>query len=215
LSCCVPAQYETVFSEKRAKKDLERYRKKGPDKTTRLLLEALKKSGGAQGTVLDIGAGIGVEHHELLAAGAQSAVHVEATAPSLRAARDESTRRGHADRVRFLQGDFVALAKDIEAADVVILNRVICCYPDMKELVMQSAAKTRRFYAASFPRETLLPKLGVACANLFFRIQRNAFRTYLHSPAEIDALLRRAGLELRSLHDMLMWRVVVYERKQN
>jgi magnesium-protoporphyrin O-methyltransferase len=201
-----------VFSEKRASKDLKRYRKKGPDKTTRLLLDALKTYGADSGTVLDIGGGIGVAHHELLAAGARSAVHIDAAEPYLRAAAEEVARRGNSGRVQFLHGDFVALAADIEPADVVVLDRVICCYPDMERLVTNSAGRARRLYGAVFPRETRLAKLGAAFANLLFRISRNGFRTYIHSPHEIDRVVRRAGLAPRSVKDTLMWRVAVYER---
>src|SRR5204863_302008 len=72
MTCCQPDSFDAVFSEKRASKDLKRYRKKGPDKTTRLLLDALKADGVAGKTLLDIGGGIGVAHHELLAAGDRS-----------------------------------------------------------------------------------------------------------------------------------------------
>src|SRR5437762_2829973 len=120
MTCCQPDSFDAVFSEKRASKDLKRYRKKGPDKTTRLLLDALKADGVAGKTLLDIGGGIGVAHHELLAAGARSAIHVDAAQASLRVAAEETDRSGHAGRVQFLLGDFVALAADIQPADVVI-----------------------------------------------------------------------------------------------
>jgi hypothetical protein len=66
---------------------------------------------------------VGIIHNELLEAGVQSATHVDASDPFLHAASDEARTRGHAERVRFLRGDFVALAPDIPPADIVTLDR--------------------------------------------------------------------------------------------
>jgi len=204
--------YSSQFDEKHAIKDLKRYRANGPDKTTRLLLDLLEAEGVRGASLLDVGGGVGVVHHELLAAGAQTAVHVDATAANIRAAEEEATRQGHAGRVRFLQGDFVTLATEISAADVVTLDRVICCYPDMEGLVSASAGHARRLYGAVFPRERWFLRLMVALGNLARRLRRNAFRAYVHPVREIDATIRRQGLSARRIHDTFVWRVVVYSR---
>ncbi|UCC73007.1 MAG: methyltransferase domain-containing protein [Gemmatimonadota bacterium] len=78
-------------------------------------------------TLLDIGGGVGVIQHELLDAGARGATGVEAVPRYLAAARGEAERRGHAERVDLVLGDFVELAGAIEPADMVTLDRVICC----------------------------------------------------------------------------------------
>ena len=212
MTGCQCECYSSQFDEKHAIKDLKRYRANGPDKTTRLLLGLLEAEGVRGASVLDIGGGVGVVHHELLAAGAQTAVHVDATAANIRAAEEEATRRGHAGRVRFLQGDFVTLAPEISAADVVTLDRVICCYPDMEGLVSASAGHARRLYGAVFPRERWFLRLMVALGNLARRLRRNAFRAYVHPVREIDATIRRQGLSARRIHDTFVWRVVVYSR---
>jgi SAM-dependent methyltransferase len=212
MTCCEPGYYDALFTDKRAAKDLKRYRRKGPDKTTRLLLDALRAEGVQGASILDVGGGVGAVHHELLAAGAETAIHVDAATPYIRAASEEAARRGHAERVRFLQGDFVALAPSIAPADVVALDRVICCYPDMEQLVATSACRARRLYGAVFPREVWPFKVGVRLANLFFRVRGSSFRTYLHPVRAIDAAVQRQGLKLRSMRDTLLWRIAVYAR---
>ena len=212
MSCCECACHDAQFSAKVAAGDLMRYRRKGPDKTTRLLLDALTADGVQGMSILDVGAGIGVVHHELLERGARSAVHVDAAPAYVRAARDEAERRGHAEQVSFLEGDFVALAPTVRPADVVTLDRVICCYAQMEPLVETSAARARRLYGAVFPRDTWLNRLALALGNLLRRIRGSGFRTYLHAPEAIDSVLRRQGLELRSSRDTLTWRVAVYGR---
>jgi len=212
MSCCGSACYQEQFGEKHAAKDMRRYRAKGPDRTTRLLVDALKKEGVAGASLLDVGAGIGVVHHELLDARAATAVHVDATTANIEAAHDEAARRGHSDRVRFLHGDFVALAAEIPPADVVTLDRVICCYPNMEELVAASAARARRLYGAVFPRERWLVKGFIAVSNFARRLRGNSFRSYMHSVDAIDAALQRQGLRRRSVTETAVWRVAVYSR---
>jgi 2-polyprenyl-3-methyl-5-hydroxy-6-metoxy-1,4-benzoquinol methylase len=212
MTCCSHECFESTFDERRATKQLKHYRRRGPDKTTRMLLDALRAEGIRGASVLDVGAGIGVVHHELLADGARSAVHIDAARPHIRAATEEAARRGHAERVTFVDGDFVALADGILPADVVTLDRVICCYPDMERLVAASAAKAQRLYGAVFPRERSVVKAMAALGNFVWRLRGNPFRSYIHSTAAIDAAARRQGLTPRLVLDTFLWRVAVYAR---
>jgi magnesium-protoporphyrin O-methyltransferase len=212
MTCCGSECFESTFNERRARKQLKRYRKKGPDKTTRMLVDAVRAAGIQDASLLDVGAGIGIVHHELLASGARSAVHVDAARPHIRLAEEEARRQGHVDQVQFLLGDFVGLAEGIAPADVVTLDRVICCYPDMEQLVATSAAKAKRLYGAVFPRERRAVKLMAAVGNFVLRLRRDPFQSYIHSTAAIDATVRRQGFTLRSVKDTLVWRVAVYAR---
>src|SRR3989338_5533137 len=205
--CCAQGCYDGQFDDRQAAKDLKRFREDGPDPTTRALIDALRAANVVDATLLDIGGGVGAIHHELLSAGAASATHVDASAPYLRAAKEESERRGTANRVRFLNGDFVAMTPDIVAADIVTLDRVICCYPDMKALVAASASRARRLYGIVVPRERWTLKLGFAVYNLFKRMLRDDFRIYLHPMAAIDAAVHRQGLILRTERQTFVWRV--------
>jgi SAM-dependent methyltransferase len=212
MTCCSHECFESTFNDRHAVKQLKRYRRSGPNKTTRMLLDALRAGGIRDASVLDVGAGIGIVHHELLADGARAAVHVDAALPHMRVAREEAARQGHAGRVTFVHGDFVDLADGIAPADVVTLDRVICCYPDMERLVAASAAKAQRFYGAVFPRERWVMKVMLALENFVRRLRRNPFRAYVHPTAAIDAAARRQGLTPRSVLDTFLWRVAVYAR---
>ena len=212
MTCCSSECFESTFNERRAKRQLKRYRKRGPDKTTRMLVDALRAAGVQDASLLDVGAGIGVVHHELLASGAHSAVHVDAVRPHIRLAEEEARRRGHVEQVRFLLGDFVGLADGIPPADVVTLDRVICCYPDMEQLVATSAAKAKRLYGAVFPQERRAFKAMLAIQNFLWKVLGNPFRAYIHPVAAIDAALRRQGFTPQSVADTILWRVAVYVR---
>jgi SAM-dependent methyltransferase len=212
MTCCSEHCFETTFDDGHAVKQLKRYHRGGANRTTRMLLDGLRAAGIQDASVLDVGAGIGIVHHELLAAGARAAVHVDAALPHMRVAREESRRRGHEGRVTFVHGDFVALADGISPADVVTLDRVICCYPDMERLVATSAAKAQRLYGAVFPRERWVMKVWLVVENFVRRARRNPFRAYIHPTAAIDAAARRQGLTPRLVRDTLFWRVAVYAR---
>jgi SAM-dependent methyltransferase len=194
------------FGPARARKDLEAYRRRGPTGTARRLLRMLREGQVRADTVLDIGAGIGVLHHELLRAGARAAVHVEAAHAYLDAAREESERRGTAARVQFLHGDFLSLGDTIGPAELVTLDRVICCYPELEPLLLASAALARRYWAASFPRDRWYVRLFTRWENLRRAGAGNDFRTFVHPVGRIYALLRRAGLR-----PLRVWRRPVWE----
>ena len=148
----------------------------------------------------------------MLDRGVERAIHVDASTAYLLAAREETERRGHAARVDFVQGDLVDVADDMPAADVVTLDRVICCYHDMRELVSRSGEKARFVYGAVYPREAWWTRLFIAANNLFFRLRRSLFRTFLHAPREINAVLMEQGLTRHSVRRTLAWEVAVYTR---
>ena len=212
-SCCCQGVDE-MFGEKTAEKDLRRYRKRGPSKATRMLLEAFQREGIAARDVLDIGGGIGAISQELLDAGAERATSVEASAAYLRAAREEAARRGHTDRISYQAGDFVALADRVEPADIVTLDRVICCYPDMEALVSRSADRALHLYGLVYPRDTWWVGCGFRVMNLVMRVARRAFRVHLHRTRAVDAVAREHGLTPRLTRRAgPVWQVAVYVRE--
>lgn len=201
-----------IFDESTAKADLERYRREGPDATTRMLLDMIREHGVDGAVVLDIGGGIGVIDHELLRAGAAYAVLVDASPPALRAARDEARRRDSLDRLEFVDGDFVTGADPLGPADVVTLDRVICCYPDVDALVRLSARRARSLYGLVLPRDRWFLRFGTRLLNAWFRLRGFGYRSFAHPNARVDALVAEAGLQPRREAQTLVWRVVLYER---
>lgn len=212
MSCAQCRGLESQFGERIAAKDLRRYRRRGPDRTTRMLIDALTREGVAGTTLLDIGGGVGAISHELLGAGVARATHVDAAPAYLTVAEAEARRRGHVDRIAFRRGDFTVVAPEIAPADIVTLDRVICCYDDMTALVGMSAARARRFYGAVYPRDVWWVRAALVVVNLFLRLRRSLFRTFVHSTAAIDAEVARQGLIRRFTQQTSVWQVVVYAR---
>lgn len=216
MSCSQCSGIEDQFDAAAVRKKLRQFRRRGPDHTTRLLIDgvraALEASDLRDGVLLDIGGGIGAIHHALLDGRVTRAIHVDASTAQIAAAREETERQGHSAKVEFVAGDFVAVADQVPRADVVTLDRVICCFDDMDGLVSRSAGKTGRFYGAVFPRNVAWMRVAIAALNVLQRLKRTTFRVFLHDPAAIDRALRAAGLAPRSERHTLGWHVVVYER---
>lgn len=201
-----------IFDEKSAEEDLQRYRGHGPDATTATLVDMIRERGVSGSSLLDIGGGIGVIDHELLRAGAGHAVLVDASGPAVEMARREARRRGTLDRLEFVDGDFVSRASDVDVADIVTLDRVICCYPDVESLVRLSATRARSLYGLVLPRDRRLLRWALPLLNAWFRIRGFRYRTFLHANAKVDALVAAAGLRQVRESRTFMWRVVLYER---
>lgn len=213
MDCCQCQGIEGLFNQREARRSLKAYRGKGPARSTRILLDAVRAQGGVEGaTLLDIGGGIGAIQLNLLAAGVTAATDVDASTAYLEVAREEAAREGFGDRVTYHHGNFVDLAPSIAPADIVTLDRVLCCYHDLRGLVGSSAAKARRLYGVVYPRDPRFAPLFAAAANLIFRLQRNPFRLFVHRTRDVEALLHAAGLERRFHRTAGLWQVAVYAR---
>jgi magnesium-protoporphyrin O-methyltransferase len=162
--------------------------------------------------LLDIGGGIGAIHHELLEDVARDATHVDASSAYLKEARQEATRRGHNDRIRFIHADFTDVASEVPQADIVTLDRVVCCYPDFRGLLTAAADHSRRALAFTYPRETWYLRVALKIANFFQKLRRDPFRVFLHPVAEMDSLLKREGFERVSLRRLFVWEMALYQR---
>ena len=207
-SCGCP----NTFSTKEADADLKRYLKTGPNPSTRALIEAIVAEGIEGATLLDIGSGIGAIQLGLLAAGATGAESVDATDAYVTVARAEAERRGYGDRTRGHVGDFVALAAEIDAADVVTLDKVVCCYSDMPALMTRAAAHSRRMVGLVYPRTTWWNRLAARVMAAWGWLTRDPTRWHLHATADIDRILRGAGFERREVDRTFIWQVVLYVR---
>ena len=164
-------------------------------------------------TVLEIGGGIGEIELELLRAGAEHATNVElsgAYEPEGRALLGEAGLEG---RIEWRYGDVATDRELAPRADVVVLNRVVCCYPDMPALVGAAAEKTKRSLALSFPRDRWLMHVGARAINTWSRARRSDFRFFVHRPADIVATASSSGLRLVDEHSGRLWQIAALERK--
>ncbi len=213
MNCCPHCQGADLFFNQRvAAADLRDYQRHGATGTTRQLLDALTLAGVDDMTLLDIGGGIGVIQHELSAAGVTKISNVDASRAYLRIARQEAEKRGYAADASYIYGDFVALADEIAPADIVTLDRVVCCYPDIEALMHNAAAKAGRLLGLVYPTDRWWTKAGVALLNLGPRLRGDAFRSFVHPTAAVEGVAEARGLRKSVHHVGAVWQVVVFAR---
>ena len=201
-----------TFSTKDAQSDLERYRRDGPDAPTRALIEAIRKEGIEGATLLDIGGGVGAIQLELLAAGLGSSESVDASEAYVEVAAAEAERRGLADRAGHRFGTLAELADEVATADIVTLDKVVCCNADLPLLLGDVVLRARRMIGLIYPRDRWWNALAAKALAVFGWLTRDSTRWYLHSDEEVDGFLRRAGFERREVSRTFIWQVALYVR---
>jgi 2-polyprenyl-3-methyl-5-hydroxy-6-metoxy-1,4-benzoquinol methylase len=192
--CCSPAGYRWLFSEKLAHREAKRYERRGLDRTSRRIVELLTRRDIEGRTLLEVGGGVGALQIELLKRGIARAMNIEIT-PTYEAAAGALLRSaGLEDRVDRKVMDFAEAGNDVEAADIVIMNRVLCCYPDMPKLTAMASAHCREVMALSFPKDRRWTRTALTAANLLMRVTRRHFQVFVHRPERILAVAEQHGL---------------------
>jgi len=210
--CCTPKGYRWVFSERSARAEAKRYRRKGLDATSRRIGDLVKKEGVEGRTVLEVGGGIGAIQIELLKAGAARAISVELTPTYEDEAAALLREAGLEERVERRIMDFAAAGAAVEGADIVIMNRVICCYPDMPRLAGAAADHARQMLVMSYPTGAWWMRVGVGLGNFVLWLLRREFHVFVHPPREIIATTRRRGLEPVLDQQGALWTVAAMRR---
>jgi SAM-dependent methyltransferase len=194
--CCTHSEYRRLFNRRVAAKDAWRYRRRGLTGTARTLTML---AGDVRGSsVLDVGGGIGAIELELLEAGAARATSIEISGAYEAEAEALIAERGFTARVDRRVGDFASDGASVAAHDVVVLHRVVCCYPDVDALVGEAASHARRALLLTYPQDRLLIRAGVRIVNLYLRLTRCGFRTYAHRVEKIVAVAAQHGLTLET-----------------
>lgn len=213
MDTCCANDLESGFDQTVATRDLKAYHRHGLPADQRRLLAGLVADGLTDQTVLDIGGGIGAIHHDLLRAGARSVLDVDGSTAYLDAAHEEARRQGDVARIDYRHGDFVQLADGIEPADVVVLLRVLCCYPDMPALVQASARRARRSYGVIYPRSTWWMRTAAAAFDAVRPVEGSVSGPgYVHKESEVDLAVRKEGFTPVLSEATWFWRVALYRR---
>lgn len=211
-SCCNPRGYETTFTDRSARRQANRYRKRGLDKTARRIVELVAANGVDGATVLEIGGGIGEIQLELLKRGAARTVNLE-----LSAAYDAQAQRlladagltSHAER-RIV--DIATHPEDVAPADIVVLHRVVCCYPDYVALLAAVADHAQRLVVFSHPPRNVVSRAVLAAENVGHRLRRSDFRVYAHPPKAMLAVLADHGLTPQEVDHSGTWHIATATR---
>lgn len=218
--CCDPRGCEEEFGDRFARQMARKYRRRGLDDTASWMVDFLSGQDVDGATVLEVGGGVGEIGIELARRGAASVTTVELSDAYTQLAARLATDAGVADHMHRRLVDIAvggpgADADDagpLEPADIVVLHRVVCCYPDFGRLLGASARLCRDRLAFSHPPRNLISRCVIAAQNTRLRAVRREFRAFAHPPAQMVAVLEDAGLRWQDHRDGLIWQAEAFAR---
>jgi hypothetical protein len=211
VSCCTSAGYRTIFGRKVVERDARRYRRKGLTGSAGWILQVLGDDGVADRSVLEVGGGIGGLQIELLEAGASHATNVEIIDSYEATARSLIAEHGLEARVERHIADYAQHPDHAPAADIVIMHRVICCYPDPDTLTAAACAQARDRVAITIPRDTPWVRLGFWGMNAWLRLRRIAFRGYVHPHPQILEVANSHGFHATHHQPGALWESLIHQ----
>lgn len=211
-SCCDGEGYDAVFSDRFAKRVAKRYRRRGLNPTSSKMVDFLCENGVEGANVLEIGGGVGEIHLELLRRGAAHVTNLEISTsyePEAAQLLEQSGMNGRVTR-RFL--DIAKSPDEVEPADIVVLHRVVCCYPDYAALLSAAGSHAKRLLVFSHPPSNVFSRTMFGAENTARRLRRQPFRAFVHPPDSMVSVLAGTGLTPRLEHRGWSWHVVGLER---
>ncbi len=209
--CCARG-CDAFFGARFAGRMAKRYRKRGLDRPARRMVEFLDDHGIEGATVLEVGGGVGEIQLDLLERGAARTVNLELSAAYEPEAERLLRDAGLEDRVERRLHDIAVDPAAVEQVDVVVLHRVVCCYPDYELLLTAAADHAERLLVFSHPPRNVVSRVLVGAQNLGFRLTGKDFRTFAHPPSAMLAVLEGRGLRPTFVHRGVPWQVAGLER---
>jgi 2-polyprenyl-3-methyl-5-hydroxy-6-metoxy-1,4-benzoquinol methylase len=206
--CCDPDDYQSVFSGRFARRQSKRYRRRGLTPAARGIVDFATSRGIAGATVLEIGGGVGQIQVELLRRGASHVTNLEISQNYEAEAARLLVEAGMTDLVtrRFL--DIAQAPEEVQPADVVVLHRVVCCYPDYARLLSVAAGHARKTLVYSHPAANVVNRVQFGAENAYRRISGNDFRAFIHPPEAMIRAVESEGLAVAYRHHARDWDVV-------
>jgi len=210
--CCRPSDFDQIFDEKRARNKARDYARKGVTGDSRRIVELVRRNIPPGYSLLEVGGGIGEIQLELLRDGAAHVVNVELATQWEHSALELLRERGLGDRVDRRLGDFVREGDNIPTADVVVMNRVVCCYPDAEALVGAAADHARRLLVMTFPVDRWWIRCGFAAPNVLLSLRGSTFRALVHPTRAVRSTAERHGLRLAQHDRGIIWQLLAFGR---
>jgi 2-polyprenyl-3-methyl-5-hydroxy-6-metoxy-1,4-benzoquinol methylase len=202
-----------MFGHRFAAHQARRYRRRGLDATEQRIVDFLDGVGIDGATILEIGGGAGQIQLELLRRGAASATNLELVNTYDAQAAELAETAGMGNRMHRRVVDIAATPGDVQPADVVVLHRVVCCYPDYERLLAAAADHTKSLLVFSYPPRNPVSRALVAAQNAFFALTGKSFRTFAHPPERMLKVLHDHGLTTTYTHRGRLWHVAGMRRQ--
>ena len=211
MSCCTTSGTGSFFS-KSAGYYARKFRRKGLDRPQKIIVGIAKNEELSSRTILEVGCGVGGLHLTLVQGGARSAFGLDLSDRMIEKAKELATGMGIRDRVDYAAGDIVELDDRVPRSDIVILDKVVCCYNDPATLLAHAAAKCGSLLVLSYPRDAFIPRWGFKSQAFFGDLLRWSFHAMYHEPELIDGILASLGFSELAAGYTPIWQVKAYTR---
>ena len=216
MGCCAAINADTgrIFSRLAGIHRL-RFRLFGLERTQRQLIDGIRRAGIEGAELLDIGCGAGCLNRALMRLGASRSTGVDLSEAMLAIARADAQAEGLAERTDYRRGDFTQMAGELADADVVVLDKVICCYPDWERLVDASLKRARRVYALTIPRDRSLTRAGLGMMRWGLGRIGCCYQPFIHDPARIEGRVVASGFRRTEEARTAWWLTRIYVRDRH
>lgn len=211
-SCCQPGGYDKVFGPRFARLTASRYRKRGLDRTARRMVTWLAGHGIEGSSVLEIGGGVGAIQLELLSRGAARATNVELSRSFEADAARLNAEAGVTGQVDRRIGDIAVDGSVADPADVVVMHRVVCCYPHVDRLLAAASDHATQRIVFSHPPRNVVTRTVSGVINGVQRLTRSPYRSFVHPPSGMLDLLRSRGFTAAHVHRGPVWEIIAATR---
>lgn len=175
-------------------------------------MSGLEKAGYKNASLLEVGSGVGYMHQVLLQQGANNAVGIDLSPDMLKEAQSWADEKDLTDRVQYIQGDFIELLDQVDAVDVTILDKVVCCYPHAELLINSSTSKTNHIYALTYPRNRWFIRIAIEVMAFFLKLSGSDFRAYVHNPDDVERWIVDAGFKKSYQNKTFIWLTQLYQK---
>jgi magnesium-protoporphyrin O-methyltransferase len=165
-------------------------------------------------TILELGCGSGGLLLSLLKRGAARGRGVDLSPGMLAVAVKRAEAAYVADRAAFTVGD--GATAQVDAADWVVMDRVICCYPDVDALLAQATRAATRRVAFTVPTSRgwrgLINRVMWRVENIPLHFGRSGCPGFVHSLSRIEGRLTAAGFGQHASAHLGLWHAAVWDR---
>lgn len=178
------------------------------------LIRGLEEQGISGNTLLEVGCGPGDLTRRLVKAGARQAVGIDLTSDTLDEARKRTEEQGLSDKIEFTTGN--GATDQLPASDMVVLDKVICCYPDWRQLIDNTSAADGKTYGFVIPRSDgwhgAVTRVFIATETFFLKFKKCGFKPSVHDYVRIHEHLTSKGFERTYIGRGPIWMAAVYAR---
>lgn len=210
MNCCSGTNRFFSFFAKSYARRLEN---KGFENSQKHLFSGLESVGFDNQSVLEIGCGTGFFHHKMIQSGASNATGIDISEKMIDFAQSLASNKGLEQKTAYLVGDFVETCDQFGEHDVLVLDKVICCYPDSGTLIRLSTGKCRISYALSYPRDSWIPRVAFSVIRFFLALARSGFKPKVYPVSWVREQIEQAGFRRKSSWNDYFWISEVYQRE--